>query len=763
MFEGEVESALSSAEQEIVKQLKNFVNNWREKNVFVYRDQLLHRIALKEYFLEVNLDDLQAFDESLADLIRKRPRIHLKLFETAVHQLAMEKTNWQINRQSQAKQKGLPPFQIVLTASANPQPIRHLTGEDISKLVVIEGIVINASRPRPRATTVSITCRNCRHTKEIKVKDGFTSVMLPKTCDRGMTADNEGNEKVCPKDPYVVLGDKCQFVDEQQLKLQENPESVPTGEMPRHVTLQCERHLVERAVPGNRVTVYGIFTIFHNKQSRRKEGLGAVAIRNPYIKVLGIEIDSEGGRAATSFSPEEEEEFRQLAKNKSIYEFIWKSIAPAIFGHTDIKKAIACLLFGGSRKQLPDGMKLRGDINVLLLGDPGTAKSQFLKFVQKVAPIGVYTSGKGSSAAGLTASVIRESGTRQFYLEGGAMVLADGGVVCIDEFDKMDLHDRVAIHEAMEQQTISIAKAGITTILNSRTSVLAAANPVFGSYDDSRSPFENIEFQSTILSRFDMIFLVRDTKDASRDKEIARHVISVHSRMNNIASRRQLSAMSGGSSAASAAARMTGKRKRGAGGAPMVERDIVNDAFEEESHIRLPFLKRYIAFCRQHCAPRLSAQAADILRDHYVSLRASVRGHGGGGNGPAIPITVRQLEAIVRISEALAKMQLSTTVSEGHVREAIRLFTVSTVEAAAAGKAGDENLPAEVWQEIQRVEESLRRRLPIGSTVSLQRIKEGLARGGAFSDMAIAKAVDAMVAREELEYLAGRKKIRRKR
>lgn len=183
---------------------------------------------------------------------------------------------------------------------------------------------------------------------------------------------------------------------------------------------------------------------------------------------------------------------------------------------------------GGSKKILPDGMKLRGDINVLLLGDPGTAKSQLLKFTEKVSPIAIYTSGKGSSAAGLTASVQRDPQTREFYLEGGAMVLADGGVVCIDEFDKMRDEDRVAIHEAMEQQTISIAKAGITTILNSRTSVLAAANPIFGRYDDLKTPGENIDFQTTILSRFDMIFIVRDDHDRNRDENIARHVMGVH-------------------------------------------------------------------------------------------------------------------------------------------------------------------------------------------------------------------------------------------
>ena len=290
--------------------------------------------------------------------------------------------------------------------------------------------------------------------------------------------------------------------------------------------------------------------------------MSAVAIRTPYLKVVGMSVESEvssilrkchvnfafvtvlacaaqgSGRARTTITPKEEENFIMLSRQKNIYEKICNSIAPSISGHytVDIKKAIACLLFGGSRKKLPDGMKLRGDINVLLLGDPSTAKSQFLKFVEKVAPIGVYTSGKGSSAAGLTASVVKDR-HGEYYLEGGAMVLADGGVVCIDEFDKMRDQDRVAIHEAMEQQTISIAKAGITTILSSRVSVLAAANPVHGRYNDDITAAQNIDFLPSILSRFDLIFIVRDIRNEERDSAIARHVMGVHMNGGNVSSK----------------------------------------------------------------------------------------------------------------------------------------------------------------------------------------------------------------------------------
>merc|ERR1719230_1182748 len=251
----------------------------------------------------------------------------------------------------------------------------------------------------------------------------------------------------------------------------------------------------------------------------------------PYLRVVGLQVETEGsGRSSANlaFTQEDEESFRRLAAKPGVHETIAKSIAPSIFGSDDIKKSIACLLFGGSRKRLPDGLIRRGDINLLFLGDPGTAKSQLLKFVERVAPIAIYTSGKGSSAAGLTASVMRDHATKSFVVEGGAMVLADGGVVCIDEFDKMREDDRVAIHEAMEQQTISIAKAGITTVLNTRCSVLAAANPVFGTYDDLQSTAEQIDFQSTILSRFDMIFLVKDVRDPERDRMIARHVLELH-------------------------------------------------------------------------------------------------------------------------------------------------------------------------------------------------------------------------------------------
>lgn len=404
---------------------------------------------------------------------------------------------------------------------------------------------------------------------------------------------------------------------------------------------------------------------------------------------MGIEeTNEEDSRSPANFTIDEVEEFKKFASDTNAYENICSKIAPSIFGHENVKKAVACLLFGGSRKFLPDGVKLRGDINVLLLGDPSTAKSQFLKFVEKTAPVAVYTSGKGSSAAGLTASVIRDNSSREFYLEGGAMVLADGGVVCIDEFDKMRAEDRVAIHEAMEQQTISIAKAGITTVLNSRTSVLAAANPPSGRYDDLKTAQDNIDLQTTILSRFDLIFIVKDVRMYSQDKNIASHIIKVHA------------------SADSA----TG---------------------DTRTSKEYNWLKRYIHYCRTVCHPRLSESAASGLQENYVRIRQDMRRQANEtGQAAVIPITVRQLEAIVRLSEALARMRLSHVANENHVSEALRLFNNSTMDAARSGITPHINLSPEMVNEIKQAETQIKRRMGIGSHISERRLIDDLTRMG---------------------------------
>ncbi|PIA54255.1 hypothetical protein AQUCO_00900656v1 [Aquilegia coerulea] len=540
---------------------------------------------------------------------------------------------------------------------------------------------------------------------------------------RGLVILQTAGEEPCPLDPWIVVPDRSKYVDQQTLKLQENPEDVPTGELPRNILLSVDRHLVQTIVPGTRLTIMGIYSIFQASNSSAAQR-GAVAVRQPYIRVVGIEEANEtnsGGpsRGPSSFTAEEVEDFKKFASEVDSYKEICAKIAPSIYGHDDVKKAVACLLFGGSRKMLPDGVRLRGDINVLLLGDPSTAKSQFLKFVEKTAPVAVYTSGKGSSAAGLTASVIRDNNSREFYLEGGAMVLADGGVVCIDEFDKMRAEDRVAIHEAMEQQTISIAKAGITTVLNSRTAVLAAANPPSGRYDDLKSAQDNIDLQTTILSRFDLIFIVKDVRMYSQDKLIASHIIKLHTSNH-------------------------------------VEAPQSNTPKDDN------WLKRYIHYCRTECHPRLSDSAATMLQNNYVKIRQDMRQQAhDSGESAVIPITVRQLEAIIRLSEALAKMRLSHVATEGHVLEAIRLFNVSTMDAARSGINQHMNMTAEMQNEIKQAETQIKRRMGIGSHISERRLIDDLGRMG-LNESVVRRALLIMHQRDEVEYKRERRVILRK-
>lgn len=436
--------------------------------------------------------------------------------------------------------------------------------------------------------------------------------------------------------------------------------------------------------------------------------------------MLGIHEETEASEFSLSkFQREDEEEMISIARTSQLYEKVANSIAPALMGHDDIKKAVACQLFGGARKILPDGMRLRGDINVLLLGDPSVGKSQFLKFAVQMAPIGVYTSGKGSSAAGLTASVLRDPGSGDFHLEGGALVLADGGLVCIDEFDKMREQDRVAIHEAMEQQTISIAKAGITTILNSRTSVLAAANPIFSRYDDMKSPTENIDFQTTILSRFDLIFILRDLQNERRDTTMAKHVLAVH-------------------------------RK---------QEQATTQAQEQTGLFDVDKLRKYIAYCRQRCDPRLSPEAAELLKNRYVSFRRQMREHRRSTGAAVIPITVRQLEAIVRISESLARMELSDVATPTHVNEAIRLFQVSTFQAATANFGETVGTPQWI-NSVKNAETALMNRLAIGMTSSYA----GLVRemtGKGLDENAVRKAIDTLAQRGVFQFKMQRKQVER--
>ncbi|KIM48342.1 hypothetical protein M413DRAFT_440069 [Hebeloma cylindrosporum] len=720
-------AATPDSPSETEKLLVDFILQFRVGGEFIYRDKLRGNILLKQHILEVDLRHVSIYHDELAHAIQDKPADVLPLFENAATKVARNilyplAAN-SLDR-TEAAAEAIPKVQITVKSGLNLLQVRELTANTMNKLVRMPGIVISASVLTSRATKLHLQCRACRSTKIIYPQAGLGGLAsgsdrgLPRVCD---APEPEGQKKDCPLDPYLIIHSKSTFADQQILKLQEAPDMVPVGELPRHMLLSADRYLTGKVVPGSRVIASGIFSQY---QSAKNKSGGTAALRQSYIRLIHLELMSPAGAGGSNpfgaqFTPQQEEEFGEMSRSEGFYERFAKSVAPSIYGSLDIKKAIACLLFGGSKKVLPDGMRLRGDINVLLLGDPGTAKSQLLKFVEKVAPIAVYTSGKGSSAAGLTAAVQRDPVSREFYLEGGAMVLADTGVVCIDEFDKMRDEDRVAIHEAMEQQTISIAKAGITTVLNSRTSVLAAANPVFGRYDDARSPGENIDFQTTILSRFDMIFIVRDEHNESRDKMIAKHVMNIH--MNR----------------------------------PNLNGDENGNSVGE---IDLDKMKSYIAYCKSKCAPRLSAEAQEMLSSHFVSLRKEVQKvEQDNDERSSIPITIRQLEAIIRISESLAKMTLTPVVQNHHVEEAIRLFKFSTMDAVSAGSA-DGRSRGELNEEMTRIERELRRRLPVGWSTSYQSLIREFVTQQGYSSHALERTLFVLEKREVIRF-SGQKKI----
>ena len=693
---------------------REFFRNFRQGNVYTYRDALVRQWNRGDYFIDVDLAHVNEYDEVLFNNLQSRPDDIMPHFENAAKdalKIFLTDTSVLDDRFSRIETD----FQVTLKSAQIAHSLRNLNADLVNQMIKVPGIIISSTKSRAKATEIHVQCTKCSKVVKLASKGPMQAVQLPSKCE---TEGNAGES--CGPGTMIVIPDACKFIDSQTLKLQEAPEVVPTGEMPRHMMLSVDRSLVDKCSPGTRISVMGVSSLLTSTANKRV-GKSAAPVKIPYIRVLGIQIETNGsGRVGSAFTPAEEEEMQRLARDPEIYEKMARSIAPQISADNthDVKKALACLLMGGSRKILPDGVRLRGDINVLLMGDPSTAKSQLLKFIERVAPIGVYTSGKGSSAAGLTASVIKDA-KGEFYLEGGAMVLADGGVICIDEFDKMRESDRVAIHEAMEQQTISIAKAGITTVLNSRASVLAAANPIYGRYDDTKGVDENIDLMSTILSRFDCIFIVRDIRDETRDRSIARHVLGVHIHAG------------------------------------------VEGAAHNTPDIDSQTLKKFVGYCRERCAPRLNDEAAAVLRGQYVHIRSKVHEslRDRPGEAQVVPITIRQLEALVRLSESLAKMRLSAEATVTDVEEAIRLFKMSTLSASQSNP----QIMAQTGgasEDVKRAEEFLKRRMGLRTTVNTKKVMEEAVLQG-HTDDSLKRAINAMIMRAELLECNQRKMLKR--
>lgn len=511
---------------------------------------------------------------------------------------------------------------------------RQLTTTFIGKLVCVEGIVTKLSLVRPKLVESVHYCpkTNATHTKHHR---DAVSLSGPATAPIFPTHDAQNN-------PLEVEYGLCLFKDYQTIQLQEMPERAPPGQLPRSVEVMVEHDLVDRVKPGDRIRISGVYRALpnaHASSHRSNSIFSTILIAN---NIQFINKDVQG----PTLTPQDIKNIRALAKDPNVFNIIGSSLAPSIYGHEYIKRSILLQLLGGAEKDLKaTGIRLRGDINILLVGDPGTAKSQILRFVLHVAPLCISTTGRGASGVGLTAAVVHDSETGDRRLEAGAMVLADRGTVCIDEFDKMSAEDRVSIHEVMEQQTVTIAKAGIHASLNARCSVLGAANPLYGKYDRSKSATDNIALPDSLLSRFDLLFIVLDNMDPMNDRNVAEHVLRMHrylSRdagqiMDSVAEDWELNPEGDQQDPTSQV---------------FVPYDKLIHVNKEKKILSIPFIKKYLMYAKERISPVLNDEAQQKIVEAYADLRIKE-------DSRTLPVTARTLETMIRLTVAHAKCRLS--------------------------------------------------------------------------------------------------------
>ncbi len=574
-----------------------------------YRKRLAQVAITNGKSLIIDFDDLISFDPALARSLVEKPDDYITYASSAATaQMRVEDPEY-----AEHVGKIFARFRRLPEKTA----LRRIGAEHIKKIALVDGIVVRTTQVKPTIVSAVFRCRKCL---EITVLD-----------QEGELIHGPGSHcQFCKQSTsFELLQEQSRFKNTQEARIQERPEDLPPGQLPRYLEVRLEDDLVDSARPGDRVSVTSI--VRAEKQTVGERGrlrTFNIYLDANFVDVVGKETE------VVEITPEDEKKILEVAQDPWVQRKLVMSLAPSIYGYEDVKEGILYLLFGGTAKQLPDGVNIRGDENVLLIGDPGTAKSQLLQYVSRIAPRGLYTSGRGTTAAGLTAAVLREK-TGGMILEAGALVLADKGVACIDELDKMRPDDRVAIHEALEQQTVSVAKGGIVATLNARAAVLAAANPSLGRYEPHRNVSENINLPVTILSRFDLIFIIKDQPEADYDTRMSEHILALH-------------------------------RSR---------------VSPETAPFAPDFLRKYISYAKR-IIPVLSSEAVIELRDFYLKMRAK------GGAEAAVAITPRQLEALVRISEARARAFLRDVVTVEDAKSAIRIMTVSLSDVGVDVKTG---------------------------------------------------------------------------
>ena len=572
-----------------------------------YRQRISQMAVTGKTSLIVDFEDILIFDQRLAEELLEKPDEYLKRANDAAY--AQLQTEDQEYAEKIADKQEIVTVRLVRLLEA--AQLRKLGSDHIGRLVMVEGIVVRSTSMRPMVMRAAFKCKRCGEITPISQTGQF--LKAPFVCS---------NPSCGAKGLFDFVQEESTFIDSQDLRMQERPEDLPPGQLPRtlHIKL-IGGEIVDIARPGDHVSIVGTVCAVSPTLPR----VGKLRTFILHVDANSIEVLGKEPEIALP-SPEEEEKIHELAKDPWIHQKIMTSIAPSIYGYDHIKESIMYLLFGGVPKYLPD-ITIRGEMNALLIGDPGTAKSQLLQYVARVAPRGLYTSGRGTTAAGLTAAVIREKGGGM-SLEAGALVLADKGIACIDEMDKMRPEDRVAIHEAMEQHTVSVAKGGIVATLNARTAILAAANPALGRYEPHRTVAENISLPVTILSRFDLIFVLRDVPNKEADGKMSEHILEMH-------------------------------RK----GLSPVEPPIPSD-----------MLRKYISYAKG-IKPVLTQEAVQRLKDFYLAMRSASE-----SEGSPVAITARQLESLVRIAEAKARVALRKEVLSEDAEAAITIMKRSLEE-----------------------------------------------------------------------------------
>ncbi|MCJ1309519.1 MCM DNA helicase complex subunit [Agyrium rufum] len=622
-----------------------------------YRADILLMLNRGLRRLLISIDDIRAHNRSLADGLLESPFDYAEAFDKALRECVVG-----IGKRQTVKQ--VPEDALYYCAftgsfgeyACNP---RTLSSRHLNHMVSMEGIVTKCSLVRPKVV------------KSVHYNETKGTFVYRTYRDQTMTANGVVSSSVYPTqddegNPLITEYGYCTYRDHQTISIQEMPERAPAGQLPRGVDVILDDDLVDRVKPGDRIQLVGIFRSLGNA------GSGSSTFRTLILanNIVLLSSKSGGGIAQATITDTDIRNINKISKKKNVFELLSQSLAPSIYGHDHIKKAILLMLLGGMEKNLDNGTHLRGDINILMVGDPSTAKSQLLRFVLNTAPLAIATTGRGSSGVGLTAAVTSDKETGERRLEAGAMVLADRGVVCIDEFDKMSDIDRVAIHEVMEQQTVTIAKAGIHTSLNARCSVIAAANPIYGQYDPHKDPHKNIALPDSLLSRFDLLFVVTDDIDDARDRQISEHVLRMHRY-------RQPGTEEG------APVREQQSQTLGVGRADSQEADAnkptpVFEPYNVMLHagvtvrtsrgsgrktevLSLPFIKKYIQYAKSRIKPILTKAAADIIIATYSALRNDEM---DGNQRKTSPMTARTLETLIRLSTASAKSRLSQRVEE---------------------------------------------------------------------------------------------------